>query len=337
MSITIARALLSASLLSAPVEPQAQPKLESDPSWPTSAPSKRIVNHKTWGPVWPTSAPTERIGAEVSAAGNALQLAEAREPVAPVVTPSPPVEPEAREPSAPPLTLSIAPAFGVTSRRLPVTADPMVRARARAAVALGGTLRVSSLLEPRPVWLYGQLLYLSSVGMRLEETRTDGSRPVTRGRTQRVALGVGVLAARRVDSVIRVGAELGYALRPFTAEAALASPAESMIHGPYLGVPARARVPGLALPLELALIPEVAVHARLGGYPNDQVRSYGLGVGGTLTVELRVHRWISIGLAYREAYSLFDAVDPIFVTDRERFVTVRLRVGRDPSPRPRSL
>ena len=226
---------------------------------------------------------------------------------------------------APALELTLAPAIGVTTRRLPTLAGELTRARVSPALALGGELRISRRAARRSICLYGQLEYLSSIATRTRETRTDGSTLTTTGRSQRVALTVGLLASRRVDARALAGLELGYALRPFMAEALLAAPAETLVHGPQLGVPVRARID--AARLELAVTPELALRLRQGGYPQDQVRAYGLGVGGAVSAFIRLHPWISLGLVYSESYALFEAVDPALVIDHERFLTARLRVG----------
>ncbi|MEZ4427852.1 MAG: hypothetical protein R3A51_09230 [Nannocystaceae bacterium] len=223
-----------------------------------------------------------------------------------------------------PVAVDVSVGAGVAQRGLTRLADPMTpRASPRPAAALDLAMTTAGQIADRPeTWLYGHLAYATSLGMVAREQLIGGALRAASGRTQRAAIQLGArFEPTRLRGRFAPGLALGYSLRPWTSDRALVTP-WSLHHGPSVLIPLLARLP--AARLAVRFTPELGLLARHGGLSGAQVRRIGVLIAGELAVEVRLHRRVAVGVAYREAHGLFDAVDPRLVLDHERFVIARV-------------
>ncbi len=166
--------------------------------------------------------------------------------------------------------------------------------------------------------------YFTSVSLEARSQRLDGSPQTADARAHSLGIGLsGNLAFAESVRAVRMALELGWSFRMLENEPLLAMPTYTL-SGPTarlgLFVPL-----GEEAPLVLGIVPEIGLVSSLS---DEMARAGATGTGfiaGFEThVELRVVRWLSVDLVYRESHALVSSEREGDMTDAERFGAVRL-------------
>ena len=198
--------------------------------------------------------------------------------------------------------------FGVGTRAFELPALPSpVRLSTSAFPATALALRTT--YEPRAQgqWrIFGELRYASSLGLRTNDVRPDGTVRETNSRSQRVDLAAGlVYRLREAADAISFEGQFGWSFRLFTSDASVTLP-DYGLSGPLLkgGV----WFPFKGDKLRLLVGPEIHWLALVDGdLKRGGVSSMGVALGGEGKLQWQIIRVLGLELLYRESHAILGA------------------------------
>ena len=209
--------------------------------------------------------------------------------------------------------------FGARAAAVPMEAGP---ARLSTSPYPAAALGLAAGYDAGSVEAHARVRYITSVGLRTKDIRSDGTTRTVDARTQSLHLGVGVeIELNDSTHPTLLDLEVGYQFRLFHAEVPISMP-EYTLSGIYVRADLSFAIG--SGPLRLAIAPEVASVNGITEQLQEAGRvDGGVAVGGEAAVRVQLLDDLELEVVYRESHAFIASERDTDMTDVERFGLLR--------------